>query len=155
MDDFFPASLDFLNFATFLHRGRQRVNKRQNMDTELTGDCYGEASSRQPIFRQREQIQPGPTVPHACATRPQTLPWEWHTHLGVLDPDRAGRQRLCHYLALRGDNCDRLIHCATSRRKKLKYSLSLNDLKPYSQYTRYMYERNKIFSLMWFLNCFK
>lgn len=52
-------------------------------------------------------------------------------------------------MALRSDNCDRLINCATSKQKKetIKLHLSLHDLKPvFSIY----YGRNKISRLMSF-----
>lgn len=55
-------------------------------------------------------------------------------------------------MALRSDNCDRLINCATSKRKqKIKLHLSPNDLKLISIY----YGRTKISSLMSFLHHFK
>lgn len=40
------------------------------------------------------------------------------THLGVLDPNCPRRQRLCDHLTLRSDDGDRLVHCATSKRKR-------------------------------------
>ena len=62
--------------------------------------------------RRGDGWSPGRLCPRTCADTPPSTPRGQLTHLGVLDPDRAGRQRLRHYLALGSDDRDRLIDCA-------------------------------------------
>ena len=64
-------------------------------------------------FTQRGELEPSSTcTPHCEHTPTPPHPAQpTSTHLGVLDPNGARRQCLCHHLALGSDNCDRLIDC--------------------------------------------
>ena len=82
------------------------------MDIQINWEVPEEAGLGQWPSCRGQSLSPAPPVPPHWNTHSPTARAAPCTHLGVLDPDGAWRQCLCHHLALGSDNCDRLIDCA-------------------------------------------
>lgn len=117
--DGFPPSLGVSALCHFAVTRESERERETPPEAETKGGLSHGVSPRRSFvqrerrsFVQRERLEPSSTrVPLPPRPSPRGPP----THLGVLDPDRARRQGLCHHLALGSDDCDRLIDCAPSK----------------------------------------